>query len=167
MRRFCYSLFVTIYLLAACSPAQVYLLSTPEKAYQTAHHAILINDMDLYRRCFLKTEDQEAVKQLQSLGGFPKRVKFLKHDVIEKDIINESEVNLKVREAGERTSSAGEASYYFISTALINYLKTADGWKVQSTTTISVQKATKIGDNYAPTDQNTDSKVTTNQGDGE
>ena len=145
-------LFATVYLLAGCSQAELRYFSTPEKAYQTLHYAVSINDMDLYRKCFLKVEDQEVIKQLQSLGGFPKTVKFVKHDVIEKEIINESEVNLRVREVGERTSPAGEASYHFISTVLIKYRKTPEGWKVNAYTTENVKKARKVEDKYVPTE---------------
>jgi len=35
------------------------------------------------------------IKQLQSSGGFPKTVKFVHHQVLDREIINESEVNLK------------------------------------------------------------------------
>ena len=152
MKIYYYFLFATIYLLAACSPAELHNFSSPEKAYETAHRARSINDMDLYSKCFLKAEDQEMIKQLQSLGGFSKRVKFIKHEVLEKEIINESEVNLRVREVGERTSSGDETPVYFISTVLIKYHKTSDGWKVHSYTTDSLQKARKVGDKYVPTE---------------
>jgi len=141
-----------IYLLAACSPAELSDFATPEKAYQTLHHAIVINDMDLYSRCFLNAEDQEMAKSLQSMGGFSKTVKFVEHEVLNKEVINESEVNLRVREVGEKRLSADEASYHFISIAIVKYRKSLDGWKVYVSTTESVKKARKVGDKYVPTE---------------
>jgi hypothetical protein len=152
MRIHYYFLICLIYFLSGCSSPESHDFSSPEKAYETSHQAVSSNDMELYSRCFLKAEDKQMVKQLAAEGGFRKTVRFVKHDVVEKEIINESEVNLRVREVGERTSPAGEASYHFISTVLIKYHKTSDGWKVHSTSTISVQKATKIGDKYVPTE---------------
>ena len=151
IKTYYYFLFATIYLFAACSPAALHDFSSPEKAYETLHHAVSINDMDLYSRCFFKPEDQEMVKQLKSAGGFPKTVTFLQHEVLDKEKINESEVNLKVREVKEKTLSNDEAPIYSISTASIKYRKTSDGWKVHSSTTDSFQKAKKVGDKYLPT----------------
>lgn len=152
MTIYCCFLLATVYLLAACSPAALHDFSSPEKAYETLHHAISINDMDLYSKCFFKPEEQEMIKQLQSSGGFPKTVKLVKHEVLEREIINESEVNLRVREVLERTSSTDQTSYYTISTVSAKYRKTSDGWKVQSYTTDSLQKARKVGDQYVPTE---------------
>jgi hypothetical protein len=160
MKTYYIFLMSAIYLLAGCSSAALLDFSSPEKSYETLHHAISINDMDLYSKCFLKPEDQEMAKQLQSLGGFSQAVKFVRHEVLDRGIINESEVNLRVREVGERTSSAGEVSYHFISTVLVNYRKTSNGWKVHSYTTERVNKAEKVGDKYVPTEQKQESEVT-------
>ncbi len=151
MKKYWYFLFATIFLLAAYSPAALHDFSSPEKAYQTLHHAISINDMDLYSRCFLKAEDRETIKQLKSSGGFPKTVKFVKHEVLGREIINDSEVNLRVREVLERTHSIDRPPYYAISTASVKYRKTPDGWKVDSYSTDTLQKAKKVGDEYVPT----------------
>jgi len=159
MKTYYYPLLATIYLLAACSPEASGDFSSPEKAYETFHHAISINDMDLYSRCFLKPEDQEMARQLQSIGGFPKRIKFVRHEVLNREVINMSEVNLRVREIGERTRPADQAPYYFISTALVKYKKTSDGWKVQSCTTESIKKAKKVGDKYVLTEEKEDFEV--------
>jgi hypothetical protein len=152
MKIYYYFLSATIYLLAACSPAVLRDFSTPEKAYETLHHAISINDMDLYSKCFLKAEDQEMVKQLQSAGGFPKTTKFVQHEMLNREIINESEVNLEVREVKEKRLSIDEAPIHSISTASIKYRKTSDGWKVHSSTTDSLQRAKKVGDKVVPTE---------------
>jgi hypothetical protein len=139
-------------LFAACSPEVLKDFATPEKAYQTLHHAVSTNDMDLYSKCFLKAEDRKMITQLQSAGGFPKTVKFVDYEVLNKEMINESEVNLRIREVGERRLSADEPSYHFISIALVEYRKTSEGWKVYSYTTESVKKAKKVGDKYVPTE---------------
>ena len=152
MKTYYYFLFATIYLLAACFPAAIHDFSSPEKAYETLHHAISINDFDLYSKCFLKAEDQQMIKKLQSAGGFPKTVKFVNHEVLNREVINNSEIHLKVREVLERTPSIDEAPIYSISTASVKYRKTSDGWKVYSSTTVSLQRAKKVGDKYVPTE---------------
>ena len=149
-----YFILIYICIIAGCSSSELQDFSSPEKASETIHKAAVANDMRLYEKCFLKKEDKQLIKELAKNGGLPKNVKFIKHEVRSKEILNKSEVKLWIREVIERKLEADGLPMYCISEAEINYRNTSKGWKVYSYTTTSFQKARKVGDNYEPIEEN-------------